>query len=154
MANKNTCLKLHLTANRLWYLGGPFKFLAKGVRYLNQVLLGCYIGNGAKIDPTVEFAHNGLGVVIHDQASIGPRSIIFQQVTLGVSYQGGGCVNEAPQVGADVIIGAGAKLLGGITIGDGSRIGANAVVLKDVPAGATAVGVPARIIADRTVHES
>jgi serine O-acetyltransferase len=79
------------------------------------------------------------GIVIHPEAVIGANCLIFQGVTLGT-----GPFPGLPRVGAGVDIGAGAKLLGGITIGDGAKIGANAVVLCDVPAGATAVGVPAR----------
>ncbi|WP_425267234.1 serine O-acetyltransferase [Aeoliella straminimaris] len=82
------------------------------------------------------------GVVIHPAAKIGPNCLIFQQVTIGKSSSSIG----APQIGGHVDIGAGAKILGGITIGDHVKIGANAVVLCDVPAGATAVGVPARVL--------
>jgi serine O-acetyltransferase len=84
-----------------------------------------------------------LGIVIHKGSKIGPNCMIFQHVTLGFS---GGKIPGAPTVGGHVDIGAGAVLLGGITVGDHARIGANAVVLIDVPAGKTAVGVPARIV--------
>lgn len=79
------------------------------------------------------------GVVIHSQVEIGPNCLIFQQVTLG-SGKGG-----VPRIGGHVDIGAGAKILGAVTIGDHARIGANAVVLRDVPAGKTAIGIPAVI---------
>lgn len=82
------------------------------------------------------------GIVIHPAAVIGPNCLLFQQVTLG----SGGPKAGTPVLGGHVDVGAGAKLLGGITIGDHAKIGANAVVLNDVPAGATAVGIPARII--------
>jgi serine O-acetyltransferase len=82
------------------------------------------------------------GVVIHPDTKIGVNCMIFQQVTLGT----GGPVPGAPTLGGHVDVGAGAKVLGGVTIGDHARIGANAVVLCDVPPGATAVGIPARII--------
>ena len=81
------------------------------------------------------------GIVIHPDAEIGPNCLIFQQVTLGEGRRPG-----LPRIGAHVDIGAGAKLLGGIVVGDHARIGANAVVLDDVPAGASAVGIPARVI--------
>ncbi len=81
------------------------------------------------------------GIVIHPEARIGVNCLIFQQVTIGV-----GPVPGAPDIGGNVDIGAGAKILGGIQIGDHARIGANSVVIHDVPAGATAVGIPARII--------
>lgn len=81
------------------------------------------------------------GIVIHPQAKIGPNCLIFQQVTIG-GRDGLGL----PEIGTHVDIGAGAKILGAIKIGDYARIGANAVVLTDVPAGKTAVGIPAKII--------
>ena len=80
------------------------------------------------------------GIVIHPDAEIGPNCLLFQQVTLGVGDEG------APKIGGHVDIGAGAKVLGPVVVGRHARIGANAVVLTDVPAEATAVGVPARII--------
>jgi serine O-acetyltransferase len=83
------------------------------------------------------------GVVIHPDSVIGINCMIMQQVTLAVGRNG------APQLGAHVDIGAGAKILGGVRIGTDAQIGANAVVLTDVPDGATAVGVPARIIPKR-----
>lgn len=84
------------------------------------------------------------GVVIHADAVIGDDCMIMQQVTIGQLATGG-----APTIGSRVYIGAGARVLGPITIGDGARIGANAVVLCDVPPNATAVGIPARIVCTR-----
>jgi serine O-acetyltransferase len=86
------------------------------------------------------------GIVIHPLVEIGPNCLIFQQVTIGA---GGGSRRGVPKVGGHVDIGAGARILGGITIGDHARIGANAVVTIDVPAGATAMGVPARVVTKR-----
>jgi serine O-acetyltransferase len=83
------------------------------------------------------------GVVIHPEARIGPNCLIFQQVTLGTVADRPG----APEIGGHVDIGAGARILGPVRIGEHARIGANAVVLCDVPAGATAVGIPARVLA-------
>ena len=87
------------------------------------------------------------GVVIFPGAIIGPNCLIFQQATLGT----GGPKPGAPVLGGNVLVGAGAKILGGVRIGDHAVIGANAVVLQDVPGGATAVGVPAKItsVSDR-----
>lgn len=85
----------------------------------------------------VRIAH-GMGIVLHQNTVIGERTIIYQNVTVG---NAGG-----PQIGSDCILGAGCVILGNIRIGDNVKIGANAVVLKDVPANCTAVGVPARII--------
>jgi serine O-acetyltransferase len=80
------------------------------------------------------------GIVIHNDVCIGPNCLIFQQVTLGAHRNG------TPTIGGHVDIGAGARIVGSITIGDHARIGMNAVVMIDVPTGARAVGVPARIL--------
>ena len=96
----------------------------------------------ARIDPSVRMPHPN-GVVIHEEAVVGPECLLMQQVTLGILDDG------APTLGRGVYVGAGAKILGRLRIGDGAKIGANAVVLADVPAGATAVGVPARLVAAR-----
>lgn len=82
------------------------------------------------------------GIVIHPGAVIGPNCTLFQQVTIGF----GGPKSGLPVLGGHVDVGAGAKVLGGVRLGDHCRIGANAVVLDDVPAGATAAGVPARVV--------
>jgi serine O-acetyltransferase len=89
------------------------------------------------------------GVVIHEDAVIGDDCMIMQQVTIGMIGDG-----EVPTIGNNVYIGAGAKIIGKISVGDGARIGANAVVTQDVPANFTAVGVPARIIARGTTGTS
>lgn len=81
------------------------------------------------------------GVVVHPQASIGPNCLFFQQVTIGSDHRGG-----IPTIGGHVDVGAGGKIIGAVRIGDHARIGANAVVLCDVPEGGVAVGVPARVI--------
>jgi serine O-acetyltransferase len=84
------------------------------------------------------------GVVIHEDASIGDDCMIMQQVTVGMIGDG-----EVPRIGNRVYIGAGAKVIGNVIVGDGARIGANAVVLSDVPPDCTAVGVPARVVKRR-----
>lgn len=81
------------------------------------------------------------GIVIHPQAKIGPNCLIFQQVTIG-----GRDGSAPPVIGGHVDIGAGAKVLGSLTIGNHAKIGANAVVLSDVPASKTAVGIPAKVL--------
>lgn len=88
---------------------------------------------------------HGQGVVVHADAEVGPNCLIAQGVTLGVNERTG----AAPRLGGRVDVGPGAKILGGVTIGDNAKIGANAVVLRDVPAGALAVGIPARILEGR-----
>jgi serine O-acetyltransferase len=102
-----------------------------------DIPLNCNIGGGLTIT-------HPSGVVIHPDAIVGVNCLIFQQVTIGV----GGRKPGAPILGGHVDVGAGAKILGGVRIGDHALVGANAVVLEDVPEGATAVGVPARIVKD------
>ncbi|TCM78968.1 serine O-acetyltransferase [Rhodovulum steppense] len=104
------------------------------------ILSGSDIAREAKIARSVRFPHLN-GVVIHREAVVEEDCLIMQQVTLGQTAKAG-----APRVCRGAYIGAGAKVLGPVTIGHGARIGANAVVLTDVPEGATAVGVPARIV--------
>jgi len=93
--------------------------------------------NSARIDGGLLIPHPN-GVVLHPEAVIGPNCLLFQQVTIGTGPKPG-----VPKLGGGVDVGPGAKILGGVTIGDHAVIGANAVVLSDVPAGAVAVGVPA-----------
>jgi serine O-acetyltransferase len=106
-----------------------------------SVVTGADIPLNAQIGGGLMLPHPN-GVVIHPGARIGPNCLLFQQVTIGF----GGRKPGVPTLGGHVDVGAGAKLLGGITIGDHAIIGANAVVLDDVPPGATAVGIPARIV--------
>jgi serine O-acetyltransferase len=101
----------------------------------------CFIPYSTQIGKNVHFGHLGMGIVIHKDAVIGNNVRIDQHVTIGGRVGPG-----APLIGDNVRIGAGAKLLGSIRIGQHAQIGANAVVIKDVPDNATAVGVPARII--------
>ena len=107
-------------------------------------LTGIEIPPGAKIGERVFFDH-AMGVVVGETAEIGDGCTIYQGVTLGGTslYKG---TKRHPTLGRDVVVSAGAKVLGGFEIGDGAKIGSNAVVIKPVPAGATAVGIPARII--------
>lgn len=107
-----------------------------------DIPLNCRIGGGLRL------VHPN-GIVIAPEVEIGPNCLILQQVTLGY----GGKVPGVPKVGGHVDIGAGAKVLGGVTLGDHCKVGANAVVLCDVPPGATAVGVPARIVAAREAND-
>lgn len=99
-----------------------------------EIPVTCQLGEG------VELVHGGLAVVIHDHAVVGDRTRIYPGVVLGGRHGRG-----APVIGPDVFIGVGAKIPGGVTVGAGAEIGANAVVINDVPAGALAVGVPATI---------
>jgi serine O-acetyltransferase len=106
-------------------------------------IYGIELPYSAKVGRRVVIEHQG-SIVIHGNAEIGDDSIIRQGVTLGNRTMDKPL--DAPKLGKSVNVGAGAKILGALTIGDGAVIGANAVVLIDVPAGATAVGVPARIL--------
>lgn len=118
-------------------------FLARLISQISRFFTGIEIHPGAKIGKNL-FIDHGMGVVIGETAEIGDNCIIFHQVTLGGTGKDKG--KRHPTVGDNVLISTGAKVLGPITIGSGAKIGANAVVLKDVPKGATAVGIPARNI--------
>ena len=104
-----------------------------------SIVTGADIPLNSRISGGLMIPHPN-GIVIHPEAEVGPNCFILQQVTLAVGVTG------APRLGGSVLVGSGAKILGGVRIGDNARIGANAVVLEDVPPGATAVGVPARIV--------
>ena len=115
-----------------------------------EVLAGVSLPANARIGKGFYVGHYG-NIIVHPETVMGERCSISQGVTIG---ELGGSRAGVPRIGNDVYIGAGAKVLGGITIGDGAIIGANAVVIADVPARATAVGVPARnIIKDADVSE-
>jgi len=118
------------------------RFLPRFISAIGQFLTMVDIHPGAKIGRRV-FIDHATGVVIGETAIVGNNVLIYQQVTLGgVSLSKG---KRHPTVEDNVIIGAGAKILGNITIGKDAKIGANSVVIKDVPPGCTAVGVPARV---------
>jgi serine O-acetyltransferase len=111
---------------------------------VNSGLCGCVIGRGAEFGPGFVLVHSN-GTVINGAVQGGRGVILEHQVTIGAEKR------SFPTLGDDVFVGAGAKILGGIKIGSDVRIGANAVVLADVPAGATAVGIPARVVRQRGV---
>lgn len=117
-------------------------FLARLISQLGRFFTGIEIHPGAKIGKGL-FIDHGMGVVIGETAEIGDNVTIYHGVTLGGTGKDKG--KRHPTVGNDVIIGCGAKILGPISIGDGAKIGANSVVLKNVPKGKTAVGIPAVI---------
>ena len=133
---------LHRVSHFLWGIG--LKWIARLMSMFARFLTGIEIHPGAKIGRRV-FLDHGLGIVIGETTEIGDDCTIYQGVTLGGTslYKG---VKRHPTLGKGVVISAGAKVLGGFTVGDGARVGSNAVVLKEIPAGATAVGIPARIL--------
>jgi len=137
---------LHRLAHGCWNFG--FKWLGRFISHISRWFTGIEIHPAAKIGDRVFFDH-AMGVVVGETAEIGDGCTIYQGVTLGGTslYKG---EKRHPTLGRDVVIGAGAKVLGGFTVGDGAKVGSNAVVTKPVPAGATAVGNPARIIQAET----
>ena len=133
---------LHRLAHACWT--HDLKWLGRFISHLARFLTGIEIHPGAKIGERVFFDH-AMGVVVGETAEIGDDCTIYQGVTLGGTslYKG---TKRHPTLGRGVVVGAGAQVLGGFTVGDGAKVGSNAVVTKPVPAGATAVGNPARII--------
>ncbi|BAU57731.1 serine O-acetyltransferase [Halorhodospira halochloris] len=132
-------LVLHRCAGLLWRW--RLRWLARVLGLINRWLTGIEIHPGARIGRRF-FIDHGMGVVIGETADVGDDVTLYHGVTLGgTSWQSG---KRHPTLGNDVVIGAGAKLLGPIRVGSGARVGSNAVVLKDVPEGATMVGIPAR----------
>jgi serine O-acetyltransferase len=135
-------LFLHGWAHACWLAG--FRWLGRFISHLGRWLTGIEIHPGAKIGRRV-FIDHGMGVVIGETAEIGDDCTIYQGVTLGGTSLAKGAKRH-PTLGKGVIVSAGAKVLGGFTVGDGARVGSNAVLLQAVPPGATAVGIPARIV--------
>jgi serine O-acetyltransferase len=126
-----------------WLYTKGLRFLPRFISALGHFLTTIDIHPAAQIGRRV-FIDHGIGVVIGETAIVGDDVLIYQQVTLGgVSLSHG---KRHPTIGDNVVIGAGAKVLGNITIGDNAKIGANSVVIKDVPNASTAVGVPARVL--------
>jgi serine O-acetyltransferase len=134
-------LLLHRVNHALWNLG--LKWLARFLSSTARFLTGIEIHPGAKIGRRF-FIDHGMGVVIGETAEIGDDCTLYQGVTLGGTSWNKG--KRHPTLGNDVVIGAGAKVLGPFKVGDHARIGSNSVVIKEVPAGATVVGVPGRVV--------
>ncbi len=133
-------LLFHRPAHFLGALGLPF--IPRLLSQIARLLTGIEIHPGAVIGPGL-FIDHGSGVVIGETAIVGEDVLLFHGVTLGgVDSRPG---RRHPALGNRVLVGAGAKVLGSITVGDDAKIGAQAVVMKDVPSGATAVGIPARL---------
>ena len=136
-------LWLHRPAHFLWR--HKFKFLARFLSHINRFLTGIEIHPGARIGRRF-FIDHGTGVVIGETTEIGDDVLLYQGVVLGGTTLKKG--KRHPTIGNNVVMGAGATVLGAITIGDGAKIGAGSVVVRSVPPGATVVGIPGRIVED------
>jgi serine O-acetyltransferase len=137
--------------NPLWRAG--WRWLARWLAHWSRWFTGIEIHPGATIGRRV-FIDHGMGIVIGETAEIGDDCTLYHGVTLGGTSWNKG--KRHPTLARGVVIGAGAKILGPLLVGDGAKIGCNAVVVRDVPAGATAVGIPARIVTedDRSRREA
>ncbi len=141
-------LMFHRLAHGLWLAG--WKLSARFVSQVSRFMTGIEIHPGARIGRRF-FIDHGMGVVIGETAEIGDDVTLYQGVTLGgVSLDPG---KRHPTIGNEVVIGAGAAVLGPFTVHDGARVGSNAVVLREVPPGATVVGIPARQMGPQPVRD-
>lgn len=136
-------LTLHRFSHWLW--GKRLHWIARFMSHVGRFCTGIEIHPGATVGRRV-FIDHGMGVVIGETAEIGNDCTLYHGVTLGGTSWNKG--KRHPTLLPGVVVGAGAKVIGPITIGEGAKIGSNAVVVKDVPPGATAVGIPARVILD------
>jgi serine O-acetyltransferase len=134
-------IAIHRVAN--WFWRNRFRWIGRFVSHLARWTTGVEIHPGAQIGRRV-FIDHGMGVVIGETSEIGDDCTLYHGVTLGGTSWNRG--KRHPTLGKGVVVGAGAKILGPITIGEGARVGSNAVVVKDIPAGATVVGVPGRLV--------
>ncbi len=138
-------IAMHRVSHRLWTWG--LKWLARVLSLFARWITGIEIHPGARIGRRF-FIDHGLGVVIGETAEVGDDCTLYQGVTLGgTSWDKG---KRHPTLGNNVVVGAGAKILGPILIGEGGRVGSNAVVVKEVPANATVVGIPGRVVEKRS----
>lgn len=135
---------LHRFSCRLWYSG--WRFSARWLAFLGRLLTNVDIHPGARIGHRF-FIDHGAGVVIGETAEIGDDCTLYHGVTLGGTTWNKG--KRHPTLGNGVVIGAGAKVLGAIRVGEGARVGANSVVIKEIPPGRTAIGIPARLVGER-----
>ena len=139
--------------NSLWKIAhkwsnnrGLRKYLSRTIELMLFIVNSNSISVKASIGTNTIFHHHGVGCVVHDNAVIGENCHIFQNVTLGSKWSHGKLDGGASIIGNNVLIGAGAVILGNIKVGDNVNIGANAVVITDIPDNSIAVGVPAKII--------
>lgn len=134
----------------IWLRSRGMKRLALAVKKLNSVVYHNSLAPGAKVGPGLSFGHHGFGVMIHSNVEIGSNVHIWHHVTIAVRSQSAWAEPHKVVIEDDVRIGAKAMIIsperGSLRIGRGARIGAGAVVVRDVPAGATVVGVPPRVL--------
>lgn len=136
MAKRYVIMKMQKASNVLHKR--HFHILPRLLFIMTRLLCGCSIPPSVEIGDNTRFAHNALGVIVHDKCVIGHDTVIQGNVVIG------GKGGKAPKIGNYCYIGAGAVILGGISVGDDAIIGANAVVTHDVPPGMIAIGVPAK----------
>ena len=136
-------ISLHRISHRRWTCHLPLKLVARCLSQLGRFLTGIEIHPGARIGHSV-FIDHGMGVVIGETAEIGNRCLLYQGVTLGGTGKEHG--KRHPTLAENVVVGAGAKVLGAISIGTNTRIGAGSVVVRDVNDNCTVVGIPGRVI--------
>jgi serine O-acetyltransferase len=129
-----------------WFYRHKRYVIARVISHIGRILTGIEIHPGAKIGKRL-FIDHGFGVVIGETAEIGDDVLLYQGVTLGGTGNQGG--KRHPTVGNRVVVGTGASVLGNITLGDDSKVGAGAVVVHSVPAGATVVGIPGKVVKSR-----
>ncbi|MDH4323593.1 MAG: serine O-acetyltransferase [Betaproteobacteria bacterium] len=141
---------IHKLARWFWTHG--LRWLGRFTSHVGRWLTGIEIHPGVIVGRRV-FIDHGMGVVIGETAEVGDDCTIYQGVTLGGTslYRG---AKRHPTLGAGVVVGAGAKVLGGFTVGAGAKIGSNAVVVNAVPAGATVVGIPGRIVEEAPAQKT
>ena len=139
----------HRVSHFLWRI--HLKWIARMLAQLSRLLTGIEIHPGAKIGRRF-FIDHGMGVVIGETAVIGDDVTLYHGVTLGGTSWSKG--QRHPTLGNDVVVGAGAKVLGPITLSNGARVGSNAVVVKDVPENATVVGIPGHVVSVKAKDES
>ena len=140
-------LQWHRMSHAFWTAG--LRWLARFTSHVARFFTGVEIHPGATIGRRV-FIDHGMGVVIGETAEIGDDCTLYHGVTLGgVSWNKG---KRHPTLGKGVVVGAGAKILGPFTVGDGAKVGSNSVVVKAVPPGATVVGIPARMVEAGAAH--
>ena len=138
---------IHKLSHWFWMHG--LRWLGRFTSHLGRFLTGIEIHPGATLGKRL-FIDHGMGVVIGETAQLGDDVTLYHGVTLGGTSWNKG--KRHPTLGSGVVVGAGAKILGPIVVGDGAKIGSNAVVVKNVPAGATVVGVPGRIVEERAAE--